>query len=205
MAFTRASVSQSTTRTSCCQVIRAHGGSLNLIKDLTAELTSDKLKGDWCPRTEKKVRNKIGEGKAAFKWKKPCREGDHGQWSNTSYDKVSWVFVWNRTVRIWLTVRCFWGPTSSRHQMASQQYRTLVFPLLFLPQNGGCSFLLSDATHRAAQQQTIWTQRANIRGSASPTNSLQIHPPLHLCLCIRNGLIHTKKPFNQKISFHHSL
>lgn len=32
------------------------------------------------------------------------------------------------------------------------------------------------------------------RGSASSTNSLQIHPPLHLCLCIRNGLSRTKSP-----------
>lgn len=120
--------------------------------------------------------------------------------------------VWSfclRTIRQLVQLgRCFWEPSCISHQKTSQQDRALLFPSSFLPQNDGCSFLLSDAPRRAAEQpQTIWqlwTQRANIRGSASPTNSLQIQPPLHHRLCIKNGFIHTKKAFNQKISFHHS-
>lgn len=116
-----------------------------------------------------------------------------------------WSFCLRTSRQLVQLGRCFWEPSCISHQKTSQQDRALLFPPSFLPQNDGCSFLLSDAPRRAAETiWQLWTQRANIRGSASPTNSLQIHPPLHLRLCIKNGFIHTKKAFNQKISFHHS-
>lgn len=97
-----------------------------------------------------------------------------------------WSFCWRTSRQLVQLGRCFWEPSCISHQKTSQQDRALLFPPSFLPQNDGCSFLLSDAPRRAAEQpQTIWqlwTQRANIWGSASPTNSLQIHPPLHLRL-----------------------
>lgn len=47
--------------------------------------------------------------------------------------------------------------------MTSQHYRTLLFPLSFLPHNEGRSFLLSDASQRAAEQ-----TRAPIFGGQPP-------------------------------------
>lgn len=185
MEFTRASVAHTAKKTSCSQVSRAHGGSLNLIKDLTMCWPQTEV-GRHPPTEEKSWSNMLEKG------------GKEENGPNGGEGKPALLNQPGPADR-------FWGPSLSSRQTTSQHYRT---PLFHLPQNKSCSFLLSDASQAAAEQtRTMWqlqTQSTNIQGVSLPHK----FPPNSSTSASPNVLIHTSqtttKPFNQKISLHHS-